>query len=104
MLELRPNCEWCDCDLPPDSAEARICTYECTYCQTCADQILQGVCATCGGNLVPRPIRPKAAHRPELKLGLSNQPASTQRRHSRWSAEDVAALGAKLRDVPPQSR
>ncbi len=32
MLELRPNCEWCDADLPPESAEARICSFECTFC------------------------------------------------------------------------
>ena len=58
MLELRPNCECCDRDLPPDSAEARICTFECTFCAGCAANVLGGVCPNCGGNLVPRPIRP----------------------------------------------
>ena len=60
MLELRPSCEHCDRDLPADSREARICTYECTFCATCADEVLQGVCPNCGGNFVPRPIRPAA--------------------------------------------
>ncbi len=71
MLELRPNCECCDRDLPPDSSEARICTYECTFCATCADTVLHGRCPNCGGNLVPRPIRP--AHM------LARHPASTTR-------------------------
>ena len=58
MLALRPNCECCDRDLPPDSALARICTYECTFCADCVDGPLGGVCPNCGGNFVPRPIRP----------------------------------------------
>jgi len=58
MLALRPNCECCDRDLPPDSAEARICTFECTFCASCVDGALKGVCPNCGGNFVPRPIRP----------------------------------------------
>ena len=59
MLELRPNCELCDKDLPPDSVEARICSYECTYCADCVETVLFNVCATCGGGLSARPIRPK---------------------------------------------
>lgn len=58
MLELRPNCECCDVDLPPESSEARICTFECTFCATCADEKLNKTCPNCGGNLVARPIRP----------------------------------------------
>ncbi|MBD9397834.1 DUF1272 domain-containing protein [Pseudomonas sp. PDM11] len=60
MLELRPNCECCDRDLPPESLEARICSFECTYCSTCADTHLKGHCPNCGGELVRRPIRPVA--------------------------------------------
>lgn len=63
MLALRPNCEWCDRDLPPDSSDARICTFECTWCSDCIegpDSVHQGVCPNCGGNVVPRPIRPAA--------------------------------------------
>jgi uncharacterized protein len=58
MLELRPNCEHCDRDLPPDSPDAMICTFECTFCRECVDSACQGVCPNCGGNFQPRPIRP----------------------------------------------
>jgi uncharacterized protein len=58
MLELRPNCECCKKDLPPDSVEAMICTYECTFCRDCVQSRLHGICPNCGGNLVARPIRP----------------------------------------------
>ncbi len=58
MLQLRPNCECCDCDLAPDSADARICSFECTFCSTCADTTLKGRCPNCGGELVARPRRP----------------------------------------------
>ncbi len=73
MLQLRPNCECCDRDLPPDSAEARICTFECTFCATCADETLRGVCPNCGGELVRRPIRPASS--------LIKYPASSERVH-----------------------
>jgi len=71
MLELRPNCECCDRDLPPDSKDARICTYECTFCADCVETKLMGVCPNCGGDLVTRPIRPVAK--------LIKHPASTRR-------------------------
>ena len=60
MLELRPNCEWCDRDLPPQSPDAMICTYECTWCVDCVEVNLHGVCPNCGGNLERRPVRPAA--------------------------------------------
>ena len=71
MLALRPNCECCDKDLPPDSTEAMICTFERTFCAGCAQGVLGGVCPNCGGNFVPRPIRPARL--------LPNNPASTER-------------------------
>jgi hypothetical protein len=71
MLELRPGCECCNRDLPPDSTEARICTFECTFCAACAENKLGGVCPNCGGELVRRPRRPAAK--------LANNPASTTR-------------------------
>ncbi|MFP3515764.1 DUF1272 domain-containing protein [Pseudomonas sp. SIMBA_077] len=58
MLELRPSCECCDCDLPPESAQARICSFECTFCATCVEQKLGGLCPNCGGELLQRPRRP----------------------------------------------
>jgi len=71
MLALRPNCECCDVDLPPESSAARICTFECTFCAVCADVRFNGACPNCGGELVRRPIRPAAA--------LARYPASTAR-------------------------
>ncbi len=61
MLQLRPNCECCDRDLAPDSREARICSFECTFCQGCAETRFDGLCPNCGGELTARPIRPPAA-------------------------------------------
>jgi uncharacterized protein len=58
MLQLRPNCECCDKDLPPESTDAVICTFECTFCTSCAHGVLHGTCPNCGGNFSPRPIRP----------------------------------------------
>jgi hypothetical protein len=59
MLKLKPNCECCDRDLPPDSPDARICSFECTFCVNCAEQTLKDVCPNCGGSFSPRPIRPE---------------------------------------------
>lgn len=58
MLELRPCCECCGIDLRPDSDDARICSFECTFCAACADSVLHGVCPNCGGEFVRRPKRP----------------------------------------------
>lgn len=71
MLQLRPNCECCNKDLPPESAEARICSFECTFCVSYVESVLGGKCPNCGGELVPRPRRPKNK--------LSKNPASTER-------------------------
>ena len=103
-LELRPNCELCDKDLPPHSDEARICSYECTYCADCAENKLHNVCPTCGGNFAPRPIRPMKSWRPEEKLGLLNHPASEKRVHSPYTNEDIAAHVALIKGIPPQER
>lgn len=58
MLELRPNCECCDKDLPLQSTDVWICSFECTFCTDCAKVMLKGVCPNCGGELVVRPRRP----------------------------------------------
>jgi hypothetical protein len=71
MLELRPACECCDVALPPESTQARICTFECTFCASCAEDVLHGICPNCGGELLARPRRP--AHL------LAKHPASTVR-------------------------
>ena len=71
MLQLRPGCERCNRDLPPDSGEARICSFECTFCSACADQKLANRCPNCGGELLARPRRPADK--------LAKFPASTER-------------------------
>ena len=71
MLELRPNCECCDRDLPAESPDALICSFECTFCRACNDRHFQGQCPNCGGQLVTRPSRTGKA--------LANNPAATQR-------------------------
>lgn len=71
MLILKPNCECCDVDLPPEAGEAMICSYECTFCRDCAQTRFEGLCPNCGGELVRRPIRPPAR--------LVTHPASTDR-------------------------
>lgn len=71
MLELRPNCEYCDRDLPPDSPQAMICSFECTFCADCVTHILRGRCPNCGGNMEHRPVRPAGK--------LQKHPASTKR-------------------------
>ncbi len=71
MLQLRPNCECCNRDLPNESLEARICSFECTFCASCAEERLGNVCPNCAGELLRRPIRPAAA--------LLKYPTSRQR-------------------------
>jgi hypothetical protein len=101
-LELRPNCEYCDKDLPPSSLDTRICTYECTFCAECVETKLQNVCPNCGGGFEPRPIRPVNEWRPGLSLG--KRPASTTRVHLSYAQDEIAWLSARLRDVPPEQR
>ncbi|VIO67281.1 DUF1272 domain-containing protein [Bradyrhizobium ivorense] len=101
-LQLRPNCEYCDKDLPPSALEARICSYECTFCAECAEQKLGNVCPNCGGGFAPRPIRPAKAWRPGVCT--VNQPPSDKRVHLKYSIEDCAAHTARLRDVRPEER
>ncbi len=102
MLELRPNCELCDRDLPPDAADARICSYECTFCATCVDEVLHDVCPNCGGGFHARPIRPAGAHRDGT--GLLHDPPGTRRRHTPYSRAELDAFSAGLRDLPPAAR
>jgi hypothetical protein len=101
-LELRPNCEYCDKDLPPAATDARICSYECTFCADCVAEKLENVCPNCGGGFVPRPIRPATEWRPGLSV--AKRPPSGKRVHLSYSYADIAANTARIRDVPPESR
>ena len=102
MLELRPNCELCDTDLPPDAQDARICTYECTFCAACVETVLHDVCPNCGGGFQPRPLRPQRAWRDGT--GLTHDPPGETRRHTRYSRDDIAGFVASVRDTPPETR
>ena len=101
-LEIRPNCEYCDKDLPARSTEARICTYECTFCADCVESKLRNVCPNCGGGFAPRPIRPTTEWR--LGLSLAKRPPSRERVRLSYSLEDIAALSARIKDIAPENR
>jgi len=100
-LQIRPNCEFCDKDLPAQSLEAMICTYECTYCSDCVSA-LENVCPNCGGGFVPRPIRPSTAWRDGVSL--AHQPASTERIHNNKNRDELPAYIARIKDISPKDR
>jgi uncharacterized protein len=102
MLELRPNCELCDVDLAPDSPDARICTYECTFCAACVEDVLHNVCPNCGGGFQVRPIRPTQAWREDT--GLVNDPPGDRRRHTPYTRDEIEAFAETLREVPAGER
>ncbi|MBX7052436.1 MAG: DUF1272 domain-containing protein [Flavobacteriales bacterium] len=96
MLELRPNCENCGVDLPANSEVAMICSFECTFCQSCVDEVLNNVCPNCGGGFVSRPIRPHHL--------LQKYPAGTNYKVVPVDSIKFAPLLAKNRNVPPSKR
>lgn len=102
MLELRPNCELCDCDLAPNAGNARICTYECTFCADCVERVLHDVCPNCGGGFAPRPIRPARAWREGA--GLAADPAGERRYHTRFTPAEIEAFSRTVRGVLPGER
>jgi hypothetical protein len=101
-LALRPNCEYCDKDLPPAARDAFFCTFECTFCADCVESKLFNVCPNCGGGFTPRPIRPATEWRPGLSV--AKRPPSDKRVHLSKSSEDIAAHSARIKDVPPWER
>ncbi len=102
MLELRPTCEHCNRALPPSSREARICSYECTFCATCVESVLGGVCPNCGGGFAPRPIRPAKNWRGDNFLG--KDPASARVKHRPVDAAAHARFAAPIRAIAPEDR
>lgn len=102
MLELRPNCECCDRDLPPESSEARICSYECTFCSDCVEERLHNVCPNCGGSFERRPIRPVTEWR--AGLSLETRPPSLMRVRMSSTLEELADHIARIKDIPPEER
>ena len=101
-LQLRPNCEYCDKDLPPHATEARICSYECTFCADCVETKLFNVCPNCGGGFQPRPVRP--VHAWKGRNHLAADPASTTVRHRPVDAAAHAALVQRVGGTPPERR
>ena len=102
MLELRPTCENCNKPLPPGSIEARICSYECTFCATCVESVLQNVCPNCGGGFVARPIRPARNWKGGNFLG--KDPAGTKIKHMPVDPSEHARFAAAIKALPAQAR
>jgi uncharacterized protein len=102
MLELRPTCENCNKKLPPESTEAMICTFECTFCSSCVDAVLGNVCPNCGGGFCARPIRPVNNWQGDNYLGV--YPASTKVRHRPVDARAHADFAEKINRIAPEKR
>lgn len=96
MLELRPICENCAKPLPNDSSEAMICTYECTFCLDCVENILENVCPNCGGGFEKRPTRPKE--------NLRRHPAKTEPLHVPVNVEKLNKFKKQYLFVDPRNR
>ena len=96
MLEIRPNCEHCNKDLPNTSTEAMICTFECTYCKNCALEIFENVCPNCSGNFVERPIRPSKY--------MEKYPASSKRVFKSKDLEVTKLITEKYKNTNPEER
>ncbi len=102
MLELRPVCEHCKLDLPPESTEAMICSFECTFCKNCAQTLLHNVCPNCGGGFVPRPVRPRTNWKGDNYLG--KYPASAKIKHRPVDRAEHERFVERLKKTPPESR
>jgi hypothetical protein len=102
MLELRPTCEHCNTQLPPDSPDARICSFECTFCGNCVDRVLGNVCPNCGGGFTTRPVRP--AKNWKGGNSLDKYPPSGVIRHRPVDRAAHAQLVAAIAQIPPEKR
>ncbi|MBX3234916.1 MAG: DUF1272 domain-containing protein [Nitrospiraceae bacterium] len=102
MLELRPTCEQCNRPLPPDSTDARICSYECTFCAACVESIRHNVCPNCGGGFVPRPVRPSTNWKGNNCL--AHDPAGTAVTHRPVDPRTHDLFAARLKAIPPEKR
>lgn len=102
MLELRQCCEHCGVDLPPHSTDARICSFECTFCAACAEGLLDNICPNCGGNFCPRPIRPAMAWLGDNSL--QQHPPVETKLHRPVDLRRHAALVERLGQLPPHKR
>ena len=102
MLELRPTCEHCNKSLPPDSKEAMICSFECTFCKSCVESVLHNVCPSCGGGFCLRPVRPSKKLKNSNYLGM--YPATTKINYQPVDSEEHTQFADKYKNVPPEER
>jgi hypothetical protein len=102
VLALRPTCEHCNKTLPPQALDARICSYECTFCARCVESVLENVCPNCGGGFVPRPIRPSDNWRGKNFLGTD--PPTTAARHRPVDRVSHKHFAAAIKVIPPNRR
>jgi len=102
MLELRPTCENCNRALPPDSTEAMICSFECTFCRFCVEGILGNICPNCGGGFCQRPVRPKTNWKNGDYLGA--YPARTTVRHRPVDPRVHRQFAEAIKSIPPERR
>jgi len=102
MLQLRPTCEHCNKSLPPESTEAMICSYECTFCADCVKTVLQNVCPNCGGGFSLRPVRPASNYKDDNFLG--HDPAVEKITFKSVDIEQHKVFAKDLKDVSPENR
>jgi uncharacterized protein len=102
LLQLRPNCENCNKALPPNADDARICSFECTFCASCVEQVLQNVCPNCGGAFCARPIRPVQPWKAPWYLGV--HPGSTIAKHRPVDSATHSEFAARIAHLPPALR
>ena len=102
MLEIRPTCENRGAQLPPNSLEAMICSFECTFCRTCVEQLLDNVCPNCGGGFSARPIRP--ARRWNGENYLVAAPASTKVISKPIDRASHKVFAAPIKTIAPELR
>lgn len=102
MLEIRPTCENCGAQLSPNSLKAMICSFECTFCRTCVEKILDNVCPNCGGGFTPRPVRP--ARRWKGENYLAAVPASAKVVSRPVDKASHKAFAGSIRAIPPDER
>jgi hypothetical protein len=101
-LALRPTCEHCNKALPPNAADARICSFECTFCASCVDQVIGNVCPNCGGGFTARPIRPTRNWKNRNYLGAF--PAQTAVKHRPVDVARHQVFAAKIQSLAPGQR
>ena len=102
MLELRPTCEHCNQNLPPESTEAMICSFECTFCRSCVEGILSNVCPNCGGGFTARPHRP--VHNWKGNSHLGAYPVSAIVKHRPVDLRAHTQFAAGIKGIPPERR